>query len=333
MRVLVVGGTVFLGRHVVDAALARGDEVTIFHRGRHPAHRPGDVEEVLGDRERPEDLARLAGRSFDAVVDTCGYRPGQVAAVLDVVGAGAGHYTFVSSISVYADGVTAPVDESSAVRTPPPDPATVPIAEAYGELKVACEQVAAAALPDRSLSVRAGLIVGPFDPTDRFTWWVRRMDEGGEVLAPAVPDQPVQVVDVRDLAAFVLDAAGAGSTGVVNAVGPPGEATFAGLLDAAGAAAGGGATVRWVDEDFLLGEGVQPWTEVPLWVPSSDPTAALLQVDDTRARALGLRARPVAATVADVLDWDRSRDRTVAAAAGLPRDREAALLAAWAGGS
>lgn len=329
MKVLVLGGTVFLGRHLVDVALERGDEVTIFHRGRHPAHRPGDVEEVLGDRDDPADLARLAGRSWDAVVDTCGYRPRQVTSAAAVVGERAGHYTFVSSISVYADGVVAPVDESAPVRRPPDDGDAAPLPEAYGELKAACELAAAAALPGRALSVRAGLIVGPWDPSDRFTWWARRVDAGGEVPAPAVPDQPVQVVDARDLAAFVLGAAERGATGVTNAVGPPAMATFAGFLDALVAASGSGATVTWVDEDVLLGAGVRPWVDVPLWVPSGDADAGLLRVDDTRARALGLRARPLAATVADVLAWDRGRDRSAPMAAGLSREQEEEVLAAW----
>ncbi|HEX9993343.1 MAG TPA: NAD-dependent epimerase/dehydratase family protein [Acidimicrobiales bacterium] len=320
MRVLVIGGTVFLGRHVVDLALERGDDVTIFHRGRHPSHRPGDVEEVLGDRDVPGDLGALAGRSWDAVVDTSAYRPRQVTTAVEAVGAGAGHWSFVSSISVYAEGVAAPVDETSAVRPPPADGDAAPLPEAYGELKLACELALAGLLPRRGLSVRAGLIVGPEDPSDRFTWWVRLLDEGGEVLAPAVPDQPVQVVDVRDLAAFLLDAAAAGAAGVVNGVGPA-EATLADLL--------AGADVTWVDEAWLLDQGVEPWTDVPLWVPSDDPEAGLLHCDDTRARALGLRARPLAATVADTAAWDRGRDRSAPLRAGLPPERVAELLAAW----
>jgi 2'-hydroxyisoflavone reductase len=320
VRVLVLGGTVFLGRHVVDAALDRGDEVTIFHRGRHPAHRPGDVEEVLGDRDVAADLAALAGRTWDTVVDTSAYRPRQVADAVAAVGPAAGHWSLVSSISVYAEGPTPPVDETAPVRAAPADGDTAPLPEAYGELKAACELALAGALPDRGLSVRAGLIVGPEDPSDRFTWWVRRLDEGGEVLAPAVPDQPVQVIDARDLAAFLLTAADAGAAGVVNGVGPV-DATFADLL--------AGADVTWVDERWLLDQGVAPWSEVPLWVPSDDPDAGLLRCDDTRARAIGLTTRPLAATVADVAAWDRDRERREPMAAGLAPDRVAALLAAW----
>lgn len=315
-----MGGTVFLGRHVVDLALERGDDVTIFHRGHHPSHRPGDVEEVLGDRDVPADLAALAGRSWDAVVDTSAYRPRQVTTAVATVGAGAGHWSFVSSISVYAEGVVAPVGETAAVRVPPADGDAAPLPEAYGELKVACELALADVLPDRGLSVRAGLIVGPWDPSDRFTWWARQLDLGGEVLAPAVPDQPVQVVDVRDLAAFLLDAAASGAAGVVNGVGPA-DATFADLLAGAG--------VTWVDEAWLLDQGVAPWSDVPLWVPSDDGDAGLLHCDDTRARALGLRARPLAETVAGTIEWDRGRDRSAPLRAGLPPERVAELLTAW----
>lgn len=329
MRTLVIGGTVFVGRHVVDAALARGDDVTVFHRGRHPAPRPGDVEEVLGDRDRPDDLAALRGRSWDAVVDTCGYRPRQVALAVDAVGSATGHYTYVSTGSVYADPSAPPLTEDSPVAEPPEDEDAVTVADAYGALKVGCERTVVAALRDRALVLRAGLIVGPHDPTDRLTSWVRRMDAGGEVLAPAVPDQPVQWIDARDLATWTVTAAEAGTAGVTNAVGRSGELSFAGLLATCAELAGRDADVTWVDERFLLDAGVEPWSELAMWIPAASGHLGMLGMDDTRARTMGLHTRPARETLADLLAWDRTRDRSAPLAAGLAGEREAELLAAW----
>jgi 2'-hydroxyisoflavone reductase len=322
MKVLVIGGTVFLGRHVTDAALERGHEVTLFHRGRHAAHRPGDVEEVLGDRDH--DLGLLAGRHFDAVVDTCGYLPASVRSAAAQLRAD--HYTFVSTASVYADLTTVPVTEGNRLHGAPGPEQTAVDGQWYGPQKVGCEQALAATRRGPTLVQRPGLIVGPHDPTDRFTYWVTRMRRPGPVLAPAVQQQ-VQFIDARDLAAWTLDAAAAGTTGTMNANGP--RLAFAGLL-----AACGDAEIAWTDEDVLLDAGVAPWTELPLWVPERFGAPGLLDMDTGRARAAGLRTRPVADTIADTAAWAGSGVRVAAdygtrARSGvLTPEREAELLAA-----
>ncbi len=323
VRVLVIGGTVFLGRAVVDAALERGHEVTLFHRGRHPAHRPDEVEEVLGDRAA--DLGPVAGRHFDAVVDTCGYLPrtvGHAASSLRT-----DHYTFVSSASVYADLATAPVTEANRLHEPPGPEQTAVDGQWYGPQKAGCERALAAARTGPSLVQRVGLIVGPHDPTDRLTYWVTRMRRPGPVLAPDVPDQPVQFVDVRDLAAWTLDAAAAGTTGTMNVNGPRGL-TFGRLLASCGAA-----EIAWTGEDLLLEQGVAPWTELPLWVPKRFGMPGLSDMDTGRAQAAGLRTRPVAETIAAIAAWAEGDEVRVEADYGtrarsavLTPEREAELL-------
>jgi 2'-hydroxyisoflavone reductase len=323
VRVLVIGGTVFLGRHLVDAALERGHEVTLFHRGRHAAHRPGEVEEVLGDRAC--DLGLLAGRQFDAVVDTCGYLPrhvGEAASALRT-----DHYTFVSSASVYADLATVPVTETNRVHAPPGPEQTAVDGQWYGPQKAGCERALAVARSGPALVQRVGLIGGPHDPTDRLTYWVTRMRRPGPVLAPAVPDQPVQFIDARDLAAWTLDAAAAGTTGTMNVNGPRGL-TFGRLL-----AACGDAEIAWTDEDVLLEQGVAPWTELPLWVPERFGLAGMSDMDTGRAPAAGLRTRPVEETIAAIAAWAESDAVRVQADYGtrarsavLTPEREAELL-------
>ncbi len=330
MRVLVLGGTVFLGRHVVDAALARGDEVTILHRGTHPAHRPGEVAEVLGDRA--DGFAAVAGTPFDAVVDTSGYRAADTDRAAREIDAG--HYVFVSTVSVYADP-SGPLTESSPVHEPPAAEVTEVAGELYGPQKVGAERALRAVRGESALIVRAGLLVGPHDPTDRFTHWATRFMRPGPVLAPDVADRPVQVLDARDLAAWMLHAAEAGVTGTMNAAGARGI-TFGDMLSVCAAAAGTTtADVRWIDEQRLLDAGVQPWTEVPLWLPTAWGAAGLMDVSVNRAAAVGLRARPLADTAHDTLAWatvDAQRvaadDGTGARSAVLTPDREAELLAA-----
>lgn len=331
MRLLVLGGTVFVGRHVVDAALAAGHEVTLLHRGHHPAHRPDDVEEVFGDRTR--DLDALTG-TWDVVVDTSGYLPADVAASAEALSGRAERYMFVSSASVYADLSTVPVTEETPTHPPLAD--GDPSMDDYGPLKVGCEHAAEHAMPGRALALRAGLLVGPYDPTGRLPYWVRRVAAGGEVLAPAVPDAPVQVLDARDLGAWIVDLAERGATGVVNAPGPRGVTTFTGLLDICRRVAGSDAAVTWVDEGWLQAQGIAPWSDLPLWLPTGAGLDGLMALDDTRARALGLGWRPLEETVADTLAWTTEAAPpagadygTRIAGAGITSQREQELLAAW----
>src|SRR4051795_7433170 len=233
MRVLVLGGTVFLGRHVAAEALARGHELTLFTRGLHGAELFPEAEHVRGDRA---DVSPLRGRAWDAIVDTSGYEPGPVAAsaALD-----AGHYVFVSTVNVYPDWPERPVDECSRVWE---------AGDGYGELKAASERAAEAVRPGRFATVRAGLIVGPHDNVFRLPWWVRRIARGGAVPAPGDPERRVQLIDARDLAAFLLDLAEGGVPGVFNGTAPIGSATIGAVLDAAVADTGAGATLRWIPD-------------------------------------------------------------------------------------
>ena len=291
MRILVLGGTVFLGRHVVAEALARGHEPTLFTRGLHGADLFPEAERLHGDRGG--DLAPLRGRSWDAAIDTSGYEPAHVAAsaTLDV-----GHYVFVSSCNVYPDWPDAPVDEDS--------PVWEGDADDYGPKKAACERAAEAALPGRVAHVRAGLIVGPHDNVFRLPWWVRRIAAGGAVPAPGDPGRPVQLVDARDLAAWMLDLAERRLAGRFNGTGPAGQATMGEVLGAAVAATGSAAELRWIADAALEAAGVEPWTELPLWLPPA--FRGTWAVGTERAQAAGLRCRPVAESVADVAAWLRA---------------------------
>ena len=335
MRLLVLGGTVFLGRHIAAAALAAGHQVTLYNRGRHPDVLP-QVEQLHGDRDG--DLAALAGRTWDAVVDTSGYVPRIVRRGAAALAGAVGHYTFISTISVYRD-FSRPAQDEAAPTGTLADPRVEEVGgETYGPLKALCEAAVQEAFPGRALIVRPGLIVGPYDPTDRFTYWPWRFARGGDVLAPGRPERPVQFVDARDLAAWTVRLAAAGTGGVFNATGPEGAPpdgvyTAGELLDACRAAGDPGATIVWTDESFLVAQGVRPWTELPLWIPAGDARMAnMLRVDCTAARAAGLTFRPVARTVQDTLDWARQRPPDYAWRAGLPADREAEVLRAWRAG-
>jgi 2'-hydroxyisoflavone reductase len=320
MRILVLGGTQFLGRHTVEAALARGHEVTLFNRGQT---RPGlfpDVEKLRGDRDG--DLAALAGRPFDAVVDTSGYVPRVVAVTLDALG-DVGHYTFVSTVSVYAD-LSKPPHEDDPVATLA-EPTEEYRSEAYGALKAQCEDVVRARFPDAFVP-RPGLIVGPWDPTGRFTYWPARLDEAGRVLAPAPPEAPAQVIDVRDLADWIVDAAERRLAGTFNALGP--QKTIGEVIETCRAAADTNAEIVWVDPEFLAQHEVAEWMELPLWI--ADPAYfGMLAVPVDRAERAGLRTRPLAETVADTLAWVRSGEAPAEPPAGLDREKEQRVLAAW----
>lgn len=322
---------------MVEAALARGDEVTLLNRGRHGPDLYPDVERLVGDRDG--DLSALADREWDAVVDTCGYFPRQVRAAADALAGRVGHYTFVSTGSVYVDHSTVGTTEDAPVHRPAPDaPEELGSPEAYGGFKALSEEVAGAALPGRVLSVRAGLIVGPYDPTNRFTYWVTRLAHGGDVLAPEPRSQPVQLVDARDLADWLLDAAERGVTGILNATGPAEPLTLGETLERIRAGIGSAAELVWADERFVVDAGVEPFQELPLWLaPTVDPDwAGFFGLDVSRALAAGLRFRPLEETARDTLAWAESapppgeKDVGVAMApAGLDPARERELLDAW----
>lgn len=314
MRLLVLGGTVFLGRAIVAEALARGHEVTLFNRGTHPALE--GVTSLRGDRAGGE-LGALATGEWDSVIDTSGYVPRIVRASATLLAPRIGHYCFVSSVSVYAPG-PAP-DESSPVATLE-DPTVEDIGGGnYGALKALCETAADAATDGRSLAVRPGLIVGPHDPTGRFTYWPHRFARGGDVLVFDRPDRPTQFVDVRDLAAWMVGACEAKITGPVNVTG---SWTMGALVEACLARAPTGTRPVWVPEDRLVAREVGEWMELPLWIaPDSPEAASLASVDYRRATAAGLTLRPLADTVRATL-----ADATPVDGVGLAPDRERELL-------
>ncbi|MDQ1711109.1 MAG: hypothetical protein QOE45_559 [Frankiaceae bacterium] len=298
MDLLVIGGTVFVGRAVVDAALARGHRVTVFHRGQHGESANPDVEHLHGDRTT--DLGVLDGRRWDAVVDTCGFDAGTVGASARLLSANVGHYGFVSSVSVYRDWPAVAVNESGRVKEMSDE-------DAYGAGKVAAETAAEAAMPGRVLVSRPGLITGPNENIGRLPYWLRRIAQGGEVLAPGDPDEGRQWIDARDLAAFHVDAAENAITGVYNTVGPPDQFTMRELLDACRDVTGSDATFTWVDGATITAAGIEPWSELPVWLYDGDADVSQTwHVDVSRARADGLKARPMPETVRDTWEWVRA---------------------------
>ena len=322
MHVLVLGGTRFVGRHVVNAALEAGHEVTLFNRGLTNPELYPDVEKLRGDRG--DDLSAIAGREFDTVLDIAGYLPRHVRRSTEELRSLTGFYVFVSSISVYSDFSPIGIDEDAPLEQLE-DETSEDIGRDYGALKVRCEEIVQSAFVDDSLIVRPGLIVGPHDHTNRFTYWVTRMECGGRVLAPAPPERPVQYVDARDLAAWMIEMTEQRSGGVFNAVCPP--FPMADLLGECSRVAGSDALIEWVEEDFLLSQDVSPWEELPLWLPGRDD-AGSLSVDASKAAASGLRSRPSAETAEDILLWASSLNE-LPGTAGLPIEKEEQLLRAW----
>jgi 2'-hydroxyisoflavone reductase len=328
MDLLILGGTRFLGRYLVEAAQEEGHGVTLFNRGLSGPDLFPEVETIKGDRDG--DLSALRGRRWDAVIDTCGYVPRVVRASAGLLADAVDHYTFVSSISVYSDVIGAGADESAPVEELEDPTVEEVTGETYGGLKALCERAAGEEMTGRVLNVRPGLISGPHDPTDRFTYWPRRVADGGEVLAPDRPELQVQFIDVRDLAAWMVRMSAEQQTGTYNATGPDYELRMGKLLEECEAVSDGEAQIIWVSEEFLEESGVEPFTEMPLWVPRE--YAGMQAVDCGRAIAAGLTFRPVSQTVRDVLEWDSTRVEADLAA-GLKPERERELLSAWHGGN
>ncbi len=325
MKLLILGGTMFLGRHIAEIALERGHELTLFHRGQHGADLFPAAEHLFGDRK--EDLSALAGRSWDAVIDTCGYVPRIVANSAQLLAPNCGHYTFISSISVYSRNDIVGLDETGEVGTLEDPTIETVDGGSYGPLKALCEQAAEAAFPGRTLNIRPGLIVGPNDPTDRFTYWPVRIARGGEVLVPAGLDVPVQIIDVRDLAAWNLDLVERGEVGVFNATGPATPLTLRQMLSACESASGSSPELVPADEAWLEANEVHAWSDIPVWVPDTDDMRGFSRIDCTKAINSGLTFRPIADTAADTLAWANTREPGTALKAGLAAEREAELIA------
>lgn len=325
MKVLFIGGTRFLGRHLVTAALQAGHEVTLFHRGQSNPDIFPQVEHILGDRN--QDLHRLDKGEWDAVIDTCGYIPKQVRASVEKLADRVDRYVFISTISVYADFKTPGMNENAPLATTD-DPDQEEISgESYGPLKVLCEAAVQEVFTDRAFIPRPGLIVGPHDTTDRFTYWVRRALEARPFLAPGPGDQQIQLIDARDLAIWVMHALEHELHGAYNVTGPEQSLSFNAMLEACLQGTRSAAQPVWVDPDFLLDRQVEPWSDLPLWV--ADPSMqGMLAADCGKAISEGLTFKPLAQTVADTAAWDRERELPLLKA-GLSPEREAALMQAW----
>jgi 2'-hydroxyisoflavone reductase len=321
VKLLVLGGTKFLGRATVDAATARGHEVTLFNRGQTNADLFPGAEKLRGDRER--DLSALTGRTWDAVVDPSGYTPGVVRASAELL-ADSGFYLFVSSLSVYADRSKKMVEGDGLEQLGDmPDDRLLEDFSNYGALKALAEQAVAETFPDAHANVRPGLIVGPHDPTGRFTYWPHRVARGGPVAAPAPPDERVQFVDVRDLADWMVALCEAGHSGEFNAVND--GVTWSDLLETCRDVSSSDASFVWIDGQFLLDQEIGQWMELPLWI-EDESDKGLHRADSTGATETGLTHRPLAETVRATLELAEPTET-----AGLSAEREAALLEAWAG--
>jgi 2'-hydroxyisoflavone reductase len=325
---LILGGTAFLGPELVEEARNRGWAVTLFNRGKTNPHLFPDVEKLRGDRR--SDLSALEGRSWDAVVDTSGYFPKDVAASAGLLSKRAGLYVFVSTMSVYGDTSKPGIDESSPVATTDDPDADKVTGANYGALKALCEKAAEQAMPGRVTAVRSGLIVGPGDTTDRFTYWPVRVARGGEVLAPGTPDDPVQLVDVRDLARWTISMVERKRAGVFNATGPKDPLGFGAMLSACREASGSDAAFTWADEKTLEELKVAPWSDMPCWIPPSGKTAGSRRARNGKAVGEGLVFRPILETARDTLAWWKTlpEKRRGRLKAGLTPEREAAALAA-----
>jgi 2'-hydroxyisoflavone reductase len=320
MHVLVLGGRSFVGRHLVLAARAAGLEVTLFNRGRTNPGLFADLEHIAGDRDG--GIAALAGRTWDAVLDVNGYLPRIVDSSVRALAGSCRHYTFISTVSVYASpGATGPDEDAPLGRLSAPTEEVT--GETYGPLKAACEAAVREAFGAAALVVRPGVVVGPYDHTERFVRWTRRAADGGEMLAPGTPDGPVQLIDGRDLADWTVRMILRGAGGTFNAVRP--SLSWGELLRTCVDVAGAGTTLTWVDEDFLTEQGVAEWADLPLWLHAEH--SGMARADVSRAVDAGLTFRPLADTVRATMEWDRSRGD--ARLAGLPVDRERAVLAAW----
>jgi 2'-hydroxyisoflavone reductase len=324
VRVLILGGTAFLGIHLTAELRKRGHEVTHFNRGRTGVPAEG-VRSIHGDRT--VSFGGLEGESFDAVIDTSGYVPHVVERSARFFASRTARYVFISSISVYDHTIEETFEDSPMPALPEAASRTEMTWETYGSLKAACECIVASTFRDRATILRPGLIVGPHDPTDRFTYWPLRFARGGEVLAPGVPERPVQFVDARDLSSFAVHLIERNASGDYNVNSPQGTYTMDGVMQTcAHVARVPGTTLRWVDDAFLTEHDVAPWMDLPLWVPPSENLPGFTNMNIGKALVAGLTIRPLTETVRDTLQWAATRPRNYVPKAGITAERERELL-------
>lgn len=334
LRLLILGGTRFIGVHMTALALERGHSVTFFNRGRTRPELFPQIERLKGDRNG--ELEALQGRKWDAVIDNSGYVPRHVRLSAELLAPNVQQYLFISTLSVYAD-LSAPLTEESPLAQLADPTAEKVGPETYGPLKAACERAAEAAMPGRVTILRPGLIVGPEDNTDRFTYWPARAARGGEMLAPNDPQDRIQFIDARDLAAFTLRVLEERTIGTFNVVTPPGEFTIGELVDASIRASVALARPSpppqpvWVPREFLEAQKVAPWSDMPVWVPAVGEAAGIADTSVARALKAGLTITPMDVTVRDTLAWHLARPAAERAKlkAGIAPERERQVLAAW----
>lgn len=321
MKILVLGGTKFLGRTFVETALSKGHEITLFNRGKTNPDIFPEAEHLIGNRD--SDLKPLRGRRWDAVVDTCGYVPRIVRKSAELLTDSVGHYTFISSLNAYSDFSKPGVDENYPLATIDDETVEEVTGETYGPLKVLCEKAAERAMPGKVLTLRCGLIVGKYDPSDRFTYWPVCINQGGEVLAPSPPEQQTQFIDARDISDFILIMAERKQTGIFNTVGPNYILTMQQLLDKCNKITGNKSNFTWVSEEFLIENETFP----PLWLPKK--WVGLSQVSNQKAISAGLTFISLAETIKDTLSWHTTRPKDYKLKTGLTTEREKELLSTW----
>ncbi len=329
LKILILGGTGFLGPHQVEVALGRGHHVTLFNRGQtNPGLFP-QAENITGDRGG--DLSALKGRTWDAVIDNSGNLPSWVAASAQLLKGSVGQYFYVSSISAYADQSMVGLKETAPLQTLTAAQAQTVTSQNYGGIKAMCEQKTREAFPKTATIARMGLVVGPGDPTDRFTYWPVRIHESGDVLAPGEPSDPIQCIDARDVAQWTVLALENHHYGIYNITGPRETLTMGDFLEGVKGTVNSDATFNWVKAEFLQQKGIKPWADMPLWVPPGSAIAGLTTIDISQALKTGLTFRPMALTVQDALAWYRTEPEAEARTlkAGLSAAREAGLLREW----
>jgi 2'-hydroxyisoflavone reductase len=325
VRILIIGGTRFVGRHLVEAALEGGHEVTLFNRGKSNPGLFPQLETIVGDREK--DLGKLKGRVWDTVVDVAGYLPRLVRLSAESLEATAGRYVFISTISVYENFRKIGIDESYPVAKIKDESIEEITGETYGPLKALCEQAIQDIYGERALIIRPGLVVGPHDPTDRFTYWPVRVSRGGEVLAPQKPEAIIQIIDARDLAEFVIQLAKENASGVYNATGPDYTLTMGRLLEVSKQVSDRHARFKWASVDFLNQNNVQPWSDMPVWNPDDEERLGFPRIDVSKAIHAELKFCLLEETVRDTLEWAETRPPDHEWRAGLKAEREQELLA------
>ncbi len=338
MKLLIIGGTIFLGRYLTEAALGRGHNVTLFNRGTNNSTLWPEVDKIKGDRNK--DLDKLKGRKWDAVIDTCGYHPYSVKASAEVLADIVSHYTYISSISVYQHFREMDTLEDSPVRTitedqikqsakfPTGNRATAETYKSfYGGLKAVCEKTVEQIMPGKTFIPRPGLIVGPYDYSGRLGYWIKRINEGGDVLVPDQPEQRrIRFIDCRDLSEWIIKMVESNTTGIYNTTGAEDHMNIQTFYTKCNQICGGNAKWVYATDDFLLRSNVDPWNDLPFWIPLNEKDSDLFGVSNVKAIQKGLTFRSLSTTIQDTLTWIKDKPGAVEWETGLPRDRELELI-------